>query len=114
MPTILLVDDEDYIREIFTSALREFDVVAASSGAEAVELAGQQEPDLLITDFRMPDMDGLAVMHSVRELYPNVPVLVISGSLDAPPEPSGEFEFLRKPVRLSKLVARAKELLGVE
>ena len=80
MPTILLVDDEDYIREIFISALREFDVVAASSGAEAVELAGQREPDLLITDFRMPDMDGLALMDSVRQLYPNVPVLVISGS----------------------------------
>ena len=113
MPTILLVDDEDYIREIFISALREFDVVAASSGAEAVELAGQREPDLLITDFRMPDMDGLALMDSVRQLYPNVPVLVISGSLDAAPEPSAEFEFLRKPVRLSNLVARVKELLGV-
>ena len=114
MPTILLVDDEDYIREIFTSALREFDVVAAASGAEALELAGQQEPDLLITDVRMPDMDGLALMDSVRQLYPHVPVLVISGSLDAPPEPAAEFEFLRKPVRLSNLAAKVKELLGVE
>ena len=114
MPTILLVDDEDYIRDIFTSALRDFDVVAASSGAEAVELAGQQEPDLLITDVQMPDMDGLALMGLVRQLYPNVPVLVISGSLDAPPEPSAEFEFMRKPVRLTKLTAKVKEMLGVE
>ena len=114
MPTILLVDDEDYIREIFTSALREFDVVAASHGAEALELARQRAPDLLITDVRMPDMDGLVLLDSVRQLYPNLPVLVISGSLDAAPDSSAEFEFLRKPVRLSKLTAKVKELLGVE
>ena len=78
MPTILLVDDEDYIRDIFATALREFDVVEASRAADAIELARRQAPDLLITDIRMPDMDGLELVEMVKKLYPNLPTLVIS------------------------------------
>ncbi len=114
MHTILLVEDEDFIRQIFASALGAFNIVEASRGTEALELARQQPPDLLVTDVRMPDMDGLELTDKVRQLYPGLPTLVISGSLEVPPQTSAEFEFMRKPVRLSELVAKVKELLGTE
>ena len=112
--TILLVEDEDYIRQIFVSALGAFNIVEASRGADAIELARQQPPDLLVTDVRMPDMDGLELIDKVRQLYPGLPTLVISGSLEGPSETSADFDFMRKPVRLVELVAKVKELLGAE
>ena len=112
--TILIVDDEDYIRQIFVSALSEFNIVDASHGTDAIELARQQPPDLLVTDVRMPDMDGLELIDEIRQLYPGLPTLVISGSLESSPKTSAEFEFMRKPVRLAELVAKVKELLGAE
>jgi len=79
-------------------------VCVANDGFEAVR-AGEAGPfDLLITDFRMPGMNGVEVIHSLRNLQPDLPALVISGNpIEAGTMPPG-VRFLSKPVSMSDLL----------
>lgn len=82
-PTILVVDDEEtvrgYIRRIL--GMRGFQVLEAADGLDALRQI--QSPgttvDLLLTDIRMPRMDGIELAHAVTSLHPRMPVLYISG-----------------------------------
>ncbi len=111
--TILLVDDEEAIRRICVDALRQanYDVVEARTGFEAIEVARHLSPDaldLLVTDLRMPDMDGLQVTHEIRRDHPDLVVVVMTGygtlesALQALKE--GVSEFVLKPFRPGELV----------
>lgn len=63
--TILIVDDEDNAREIATLALKlktDWTLLQASSGQQALDLAAAQQPDLILLDMMMPDMDGRATL----------------------------------------------------
>ena len=116
--TILVVDDEGIIRDLARSALEAsgFKVLEARDGLEAVELfqAGQAV-DLVLLDMTMPRMGGAEAFRLIRDLAPNVKVLLTSGytqresleSLaDLPPD-----GFLQKPFRIKELVNRVRDLL---
>ncbi len=80
---VLVVDDDAMNREIMEAYLQieGYEVLLASDGESAVELARVQHPDLIITDVRMPDMDGFTLCAQLKadaELC-NVPVIVLSG-----------------------------------
>ena len=80
--SILLVDDEDLVREATAEMLRELGhvVVAASGGAEALaRLSAGLKPDVVVTDYMMPRMDGAEFAERVREMHPDLPVLLITG-----------------------------------
>lgn len=79
---VLLVDDEAAIRTLFASSLRRdgYWVVEASNGQEAVEVAKQAERiDLVVTDVRMPKMDGIAMANALRDVQPSIRIVFVTG-----------------------------------
>ncbi len=78
---VLVVDDHPMVREGLRSMLSaaDIDVVGeAARGAEAVSLAGELAPDLVLLDLELPDVEGLSVLGRLRETHPSVPVLVVT------------------------------------
>ena len=96
---VLVVDDELELRGLISDILGTLDVTVctAGSGAEALEIARSQAPDLLITDLRLGDCNGLDVIDGVRKLAGEVPAVVITGYGD--PESLAEAS-RRRPVEL--------------
>jgi len=113
-PRILVVDDEEAILYVFERYLSVvgYDVVTASCGRDAVRAAQAGPFDLLITDFRMPGMNGVEVIGALRDLQPGLPALVISGNpIEAGTLPAG-VRFLSKPVSMPDLLALIPALMG--
>src|SRR3989338_8882787 len=79
---ILIVDDEDGIREILTLNLGEegYEVITASDGLRGLELARQQKPALIVLDVMLPRLDGYQVCHLLKfdSLYAHIPIIMIS------------------------------------
>jgi CheY-like chemotaxis protein len=80
MPTrVLVVDDDDWVRFVIRRALEdlgdEFDIATAGSGNDALALFGEGEFDLVITDLRMPGMDGIQLTEAIRDLDPRAVVI---------------------------------------
>jgi two-component system KDP operon response regulator KdpE len=111
---ILVADDEKALRSLLVRVLTEagYTVVAARDGVEALELARQVFPHLIILDLRMPRRSGLEVLAHVRQ----VPVIVLSGYLrDLPPElasRSNVVAMLQKPVTLDVLRSTVRKALS--
>lgn len=84
--TILCVDDEEIPRTLRTLILRKhgYQVIAASSGAEAIELLDREKIDLVLTDQMMPAMSGTELAKLVKTAQPNMPVILISGMNEIP------------------------------
>jgi CheY-like chemotaxis protein len=79
---ILVVDDEEGIREWLTAILegRGHQVFTARDGLEAKRVAKRQALDLMITDISMPDEDGLGIIHALRKVHPALKIIAMSGS----------------------------------
>src|SRR5271163_31648 len=84
---ILLVDDDEQVLELYQSLLKSLpsqpEVHVSNSGARAIALLESEPFSLLVTDLRMPKMDGLQVLAIVRRKYPNLRTIVLSSVLDA-------------------------------
>jgi CheY-like chemotaxis protein/anti-sigma regulatory factor (Ser/Thr protein kinase) len=79
--TVLVVDDSAVDRRLVTGLLRRkggLDVDSANDGCEALEMIRLRMPDLVVTDLRMPNMDGLELVRNVRRQYPSLPVILIT------------------------------------
>ena len=106
---VLVVDDEAHIRELLTMTLVRMglDAHCAASTTEAMALLGKQKYDLCLTDMRLPDGDGLAVLDYVSRNHPAMPVAVITayGSAEnaVAALKAGAFDYLAKPVSLNQL-----------
>jgi two-component system, NtrC family, response regulator AtoC len=100
---ILIVDDEPSIRKVLGAHLRRdgYDVTAAASGVEAIEILQEEGADLVITDLRMPGMDGLELLRWVKQSYPGLPVIMLTahGTVDSAVEAlkRGAQDYLTKP-----------------
>jgi hypothetical protein len=103
-PTILVVEDDLDLARVMTTALEGHGIrtLHATSGSEAIALCRQHEPSLLVLDLALPDMDGFAVVSSLREItaLSHIPLLVYSaldvGSADRSRLQLGPTEFLTK------------------
>ncbi|WP_277758039.1 response regulator [Pseudomonas sp. A34-9] len=117
MTTILVVDDEYLIADILGFALEDegFMVVKASNGKKGLEVLERERPDLIITDFMMPVMDGLEFAQAVRDLPSArlLPIILISGAqAHLGMERSDLFNaVLEKPFNIDAILATAKRLL---
>jgi len=79
---ILIVDDEDVIRELCAKALRGYRILQAADGAEALRVLEQETVDVVLTDVMMPQMNGLDLLKTVKEREPNQVVVVMTGYAD--------------------------------
>jgi excisionase family DNA binding protein len=117
-PRVLIVDDEATIRDLLskTLALAEYDVDLAPDGRTALERLRIIPYDLLITDLKMPGVDGLAVIREARRLKTDIPVIIITGfSTEASAIEAvnlGVSGYLTKPFRVPRVLAAASKALG--
>ena len=83
MISIMIVDDHPMVREGLAAMLeseRDFSVSAlAATGEEAVAIAGLSKPDVVLSDIRMPGIDGFGVLAKLREVHPDIRVLLMAG-----------------------------------
>lgn len=117
-PRVLVVDDEASIRDLLskTLALAEYDVDLAPDGRTALERLRIVPYDLLITDLKMPGVDGLAVIREARRMKADMPVIIITGfSTEASAIEAvnlGVSGYLTKPFRVPRVLAAASKALG--
>jgi len=104
-PKILIVDDEPDILELLSNLLTDegYQVTAKSRGQEAIELFRSEPFDLVITDIRMPGMDGVEVLKAIKQLDEDVEVIILTGfaSIDSAVRTlrqNGAFDYLTKPL----------------
>jgi DNA-binding NtrC family response regulator len=118
MPTILVVDDKDSMRNMLTETLMEegYRVDSASDGKQAMDLVRNKSYDLVLTDLKMPNVDGLSVLSDIKETEPDTSVIVMTayGTVETAVEAmkQGAYDFITKPFdteHLCVLVSRALE-----
>jgi DNA-binding response OmpR family regulator len=113
-----VADDEQGVRDLLskTLALAEYDVDVAADGRSAVDRLRILPYDLLITDLKMPGVDGLTVIREARRLKADIPIIIITGF---PTEASaieavnlGVTGYLTKPFRIPRVLSVAAKALG--
>lgn len=115
--TILIVDDEEIIREFLNEVLRDdYDISMACDGDEAIEKLKKQRYDLVITDLKMPRVSGEEVVKYANDTYPDAKVVIISGysSLFTVSQSvnNGACAFLSKPFSIKELVQTVDSCIG--
>ena len=118
---ILLVDDEEIVLVGWKEELKAvgYDVRTATSGKKAIEIAKEEMPDIVVTDLVMPEMNGVEVCRNLREMYPDLEVLFVSGHpietekrLIDFIEAGGRDEFLRKPFLKKELIDVIEKIIN--
>ena len=120
---ILVIDDEESIRTLLRISLthKGFEVITAEDGSKGVEIFKREKPPIVITDIKMPGIDGLEVLKEIKELNPDARVIVITGHGDM--ESAIESlkldasDFINKPVKEDALmvaIKRAQEILWMK
>jgi two-component system nitrogen regulation response regulator NtrX len=110
MKSVLVVDDEMSIRESLRRILEyaKYEVHLAEDGPSAITYVGETLFDIVLLDIKMPGMDGLEVLQRMKELRPDMPVVIISGhgTIETAVEATkrGAFDFLEKPLDKDKLL----------
>jgi len=117
---ILLAEDEAAFREDLEAGLRKqgYEVAAASSGTEAMDLLAGGEFHLLVTDVKMPPPDGLELLQWIKRERPQIEVLVITGQKELLESPraardaikNGAFDYLSKPISLFDLIVKVERI----
>lgn len=114
---LLVVDDEPNIRDLLASSLRfaGFDVLTAADGTSAYTAAIDDNPDLIVLDVMMPDMDGFTVTRRLREAGITTPVLFLTARDDMRDKLQGLTvggdDYVTKPFGLEEVVARIRAIL---
>ncbi|HPW64751.1 MAG TPA: sigma-54 dependent transcriptional regulator [Candidatus Omnitrophota bacterium] len=113
--SILLVEDDSNSRKGLTQFLQalDYDVITAANGREGFDLFKEENPDLVIADIRMPEMDGVTLLEKIREEKPSAKVILLTayGSVEDAVKAmkKGAFYYLTKPVNLEELELLVKK-----
>ncbi len=116
--TILIVDDEESIRTSLGGILEDegYKTLFAVDGVEALAIARQEAPDLVLLDIWMPRMDGLETLQKLKEQYPELTVIMMSGhgTIETAVRSTklGAYDFIEKPFSLEKVVITVGNALG--
>src|SRR5471030_3092803 len=112
---ILIADDDPQILRALRVTLRArgYDIFTADDGAQALEMAAENHPDLVMLDLGMPKLDGVEVIQGLRG-WTQVPILVVSGRTDAADKvdalDAGADDYVTKPFAIDELLARIRAL----
>lgn len=115
--TILFIDDETDLLEVLTFQIRDYvkESLSASSAAEGLKIVEQKSIDLVVTDFKMPDMNGVELIASLRKIQPSLPILMLTGFKEetAILKALNEdlFDVVEKPIRPEALMLRIQNAL---
>ncbi len=126
MPQVLVVEDRKSVCDLWVDGLEEagYAAVGVASGAEALTRLPALNPQLILLDIRMPDMDGIQFLARLRAnpLWTHIPVMIISGIgehlLKLIDRPLAEFPrlgvtgILQKPVQLETLIDNVRQVIG--
>ncbi len=119
METILVVDDEKNYLLVLSAVLEEegYEVLTALSGAEALEICKTSDIDLVLTDMKMPEMDGIALLERVKAGDPDLPVIMMTahGTVDKAVEAmqKGAYSYILKPFDNDRMVLYAKKAIAM-
>ena len=111
-PNVWVIDDDRSIRWVLERALRkaEMRVTCFSNGVGVMEALDREQPDVILTDIRMPGIDGLELLRQVTDRYPELPVIIMTAHSDLDSAVSafhgGAFEYLPKPFDLDEAVSQ--------
>ena len=114
---VLVVDDEEPIRKLIATMLSQqgHQCITASNGIEALDKIMEAKFDALITDIVMPEMDGIALTKEMVKLYPDLPILIITGHAEEYSAKSaiaaGAREFIKKPFSLLEFIIRFDKMM---
>ncbi|HPZ34888.1 MAG TPA: response regulator transcription factor [Microbacteriaceae bacterium] len=116
-PRILIVDDEPNIRDLLITSLRfaGFQVRAVTNGAQTISAVLEEEPDLIVLDVMLPDMNGFSVTKRLRGAGYTAPILFLTAKDDTEDKiaglNAGGDDYVTKPFSLDEIVARIKAIL---
>ncbi len=112
---VLIADDEVEFASTIVARLnlRKFAATMVNSGKAALAAIEQDPPDVLLLDLKMPDLDGLEVLASLKQKYPNLAVIILTGhgSFEAGRQGMelGAYDYIMKPVDLNLLISKIEE-----
>jgi CheY-like chemotaxis protein len=115
--TSLVVDDEPSVRHFIMAVLQNdgFQTIEAENGGHALELLNKLDGavDLLVSDIKMPVMDGITLAWSVRSEFPSIPVILVSGYADIAQTklPNSGFEFVQLPFHPATLLSAVQKAM---
>ena len=115
---LLLVDDEVGYLEVLSKRLerRGFDVTGARSGSEAIRAVRERDFDVAVVDLKMEDMDGIEVLRVLKQMLPELQVIMLTGHGSERAARDGlalgAFDYLLKPIDLEVLLERVGAALG--
>ncbi len=118
MSYILVVDDEPRFRTLYSETLSGsgYEVRSASDGQTALAVAAEETPGLVISDIRMPGMDGISLLKNMKESFPDLPFLLVTAYPDIKDAVKalklGAVDYLEKPVDFEELLCAVSDLLG--
>jgi DNA-binding NtrC family response regulator len=107
---ILVIDDEDIVRLSCSRTLvpEGYELKLAQNGAAGLKMIGEEQFDLVLTDLKMPDIDGIEVLRSVKEKWPDTEVIIITGYQTVETAVRaiklGAFDYLEKPFTPDALI----------
>jgi len=111
---VLLVDDEQEFVQTLADrlALRDLQTRTAHNGQEALSAVKEDEPDVIVLDLKMPGLHGIDVLKRLKQAYPNVEVIILTGHGSPTDEEAarslGAFDYLKKPADLETLVTQIR------
>ena len=113
---ILIVDDEidvlELMQELFDG--RGYETYTATNGVEALKIVREEEPDMVISDIRMPDMDGMQLLEVLSKNYSNIPVIMVTahGTIETAVEAikMGAKDYVLKPLRLDEILSKVETI----
>ncbi len=117
-PRILIVDDDEAVRDVIKTLLTEegYDCVMAAGAEQAVDMAAHEETPLVISDMKMPGKDGLWLLETFREKYPDTSVIMLTGYGDTEAAVDclrrGAVDYLLKPPKLTDLIRSIERALA--
>ena len=114
--TILIVDDEEIIRDFFKRTLTEYRILTAASGEEALYIVKTDRPDLVLLDIRMPGIDGIETLRQIKNMDPSIAVIMLSahGTLKTNIEAArlGAYDSIAKPFGFQEMKMVIKDALA--